>query len=78
MAQSCGMMFNDLLDDSCYGDKNAWNTFPVSGQKITLSNQRMRNRMKQNQNEFENEQSRNRSKKNGAEWVNMKSKQLAR
>jgi hypothetical protein len=63
MAQSCGMMFIDLLDDSCYGDRNAWNTFPVSGQKITLNNQRMSIRMEHNQNEFKNEQSRNRSKK---------------
>ncbi len=30
MAQSCGMMFIDL--------QNTWNTFPVSEQKIILSN----------------------------------------
>ncbi len=32
-AQSCGLMFIDLPDGCCYGDKNTWNTFPVSGQK---------------------------------------------
>jgi hypothetical protein len=36
MAQSCGMMFIDLLDGCCYGDQNTCNTFPVSEQKITL------------------------------------------
>jgi hypothetical protein len=41
MAQSCGMMFIDLPDGSCYGDQN-----PVSEQKITPSNQIMNNRKK--------------------------------
>jgi hypothetical protein len=55
MGQSCGMMFIDLLDGCCYGDRNTWNTFPESDQKITLSNQITNKWMKQN------EQSRNRS-----------------
>jgi hypothetical protein len=29
-------MFIDLPDSCCYGDRNMWNTFPVSGHKITL------------------------------------------
>jgi hypothetical protein len=36
MAQSCGIMFVDLPDGCCYDDRNTWNTFPVSEQKITL------------------------------------------
>ncbi len=43
------MMFIDLLDGCWYGDQNTWNTIPVSGQKITLNNQAIENRIvKQN------------------------------
>jgi hypothetical protein len=48
MTQSCGMMFIDLPDGCRYGDQNTWNTFPVSEQKMTLSNQIADNLMKQN------------------------------
>jgi hypothetical protein len=47
MAQSYGMMFIDLPDCCCYGDENTQNTFPVSAQKITQSNQMMNNWIKQ-------------------------------
>jgi hypothetical protein len=49
MAQSCGMMFIDLWDGCFYGGWYTWNTFPVSEQKITLSNQITNNRMKENE-----------------------------
>jgi hypothetical protein len=38
MAQFCSMMFIELPDGCCYEDRNTWNTFPVSEQKIRLSN----------------------------------------
>jgi hypothetical protein len=54
-------MFIDLPDGYCYGARNTWNTFPVSEQKITLSNQMANNEMKsnkqnRNRSEFEIEQ----------------------
>jgi hypothetical protein len=57
MVQSCGMMFINLPDGCCYGDRNTWNTFPVSKQKIILNNQTMNNQMKQSEQKQEQIQS---------------------
>jgi hypothetical protein len=50
MAQSCGRMFIDLPDGCCYRDQNTSisSIFPVSEQKIILSNRITNNQMKQN------------------------------
>jgi hypothetical protein len=48
MAEPGCIMFIDLPDGYFYGDQNTWNTFLVSEQKISLSNQMTHNEMKPN------------------------------